>query len=38
MRTRKYCLHATFMEATNITVADAPIEFEISIGKYMLRL
>ncbi|EDV22852.1 uncharacterized protein TRIADDRAFT_28445, partial [Trichoplax adhaerens] len=38
MRTRKYCLHATFMEATMITVADAPIEFEISIGNYGNKL
>ncbi|KAM7540784.1 hypothetical protein Aperf_G00000029183 [Anoplocephala perfoliata] len=34
MRRRKYVLHAAFFQANMISVDDAPIEFEVSIGNY----
>nr|CDS32028.1 myoferlin [Hymenolepis microstoma] len=34
MRRRKYVLHAAFFQANMISIDDAPIEFEVSIGNY----
>ncbi|KAM7540290.1 hypothetical protein Aperf_G00000029285 [Anoplocephala perfoliata] len=34
MRRRKYVLHAAFFQANMVSVDDAPIEFEVSIGNY----
>lgn len=34
MRRRKYILHAAFFHANMISIDDAPIEFEVSIGNY----
>ncbi|CDS40655.1 myoferlin [Echinococcus multilocularis] len=34
MRRRKYVLHAAFFHANMISIDDAPIEFEVSIGNY----
>lgn len=33
MRRRKYKLHAAFLNATMVSAIDAPVEFELSIGK-----
>ena len=33
MRRRKYRVHAAFLSATMINAIDAPVEFEVSIGK-----
>lgn len=33
MRRRKYKLHAAFLNATMVSAIDAPVEFEVSIGK-----
>ena len=33
LRRRKYRLHAAFQNATMISAVDAPVEFEISIGR-----
>jgi len=41
MRRRKYKLHAAFLNATMVSAIDAPVEFELSIGKiwhYMIIL
>ena len=34
MRKRRYKLHAAFLNATMISAIDAPVEFEVSIGKW----
>ena len=33
MRRHKYMLHVAFLDATMIYETDAPVEFEVSIGK-----
>ncbi len=33
MRRRKFKLHAAFLNATMVSAVDAPVEFEVSIGK-----
>lgn len=33
MRRRKFKLHAAFLNATMVSAIDAPVEFELSIGK-----
>lgn len=34
MRRHRYMLHVAFLEATMVFDTDAPVEFEVSIGKH----
>lgn len=33
-RTRRFRLHATFLDATMVNITDTPVEFEVSLGNY----
>jgi dysferlin len=38
LRRRKYRLHCAFLNATMIQAIDAPVEFEVSIGRCLLKI